>query len=240
MVLTLRTYALWERSKLVLWSLHILNFSGFLFQIVLAIKEAGRVINVYNPLPAPYNGCFIVFNGWTWERLVPSLIFETIVAILMVLKFVEYARRGNVSRIAYVLFRDGFVEFAAVAITSIFSLSVEIFQRDGGTLLTLSFDLISAVSIVCCSRLLLNIRCVMKLSSPNDRPEPPLDKPWSLDSFAFDMLYGITVHVEEPGVMEIPIKETALYESQRRYEPRTRGGTTSEIEDEAGFYMTHT
>jgi len=48
------------------------------------------------------------------------------------------------------------------------------------------FDLASSISLICCARMLLNIRDIMTLSDPRDTTKP---NPWSLDS-SFDVCYG--------------------------------------------------
>jgi len=50
-----------------------------------------------------------------------------------------------------------------------------------------AFDLVSSVSLVCCARMLLNIRDVLSLSDPRDTTKPD---PWSLDP-SFDVRYGL-------------------------------------------------
>lgn len=81
-----------------------------------------------NPLPDPFSGCVVRFTNWAWQRVIPGLVFETrklhyrlfrgpfscnltfdqlVVAVLMLLKFVEHARAGEFSRLSFVLYRDG-------------------------------------------------------------------------------------------------------------------------------------
>lgn len=73
-------------------------------------------------------------------------------------------------------------------VTSIFSLLVGIFGVGGENNFDLvAFDLVSSISLVCCARMLLNIRDVLSLSDPQDTTKPD---PWSLDP-SFDIRYGL-------------------------------------------------
>ncbi|KAF8309833.1 hypothetical protein DL93DRAFT_2170130 [Clavulina sp. PMI_390] len=188
-VLVLRTYALWDCNKWVFWFLMGLNASA-------TIAQQGLVFNIWgkhnftvigNPLPVPYTGCLVSFTKGTWERYIPILVFEFGVVFFLLVKFVDYIRQGRSNRVLYILFRDGFIEFSAVTVCSMLSLLIGIFDYDDSANLDLiTFDLVSSISIICCARMLLNIRDVMKLSDPLDTTKP---NPWSLDD-SFDERYG--------------------------------------------------
>jgi hypothetical protein len=68
-------------------------------------------------------------------------------------------------------------------------MSVHSKNRQGGSnnFDLVAFDLSSSVSLICCARMLLNIRDVLTLSDPRDSTKP---NPWSLDS-SFDVRYGL-------------------------------------------------
>src|ERR1700733_708976 len=60
--------------------------------------------------------------------------------------------------------------------------------QDGATSMnTVTFDIASSISLICCARMLLNIRDIMTLSDPRDTTKP---NPWSLDA-SFDVFYGL-------------------------------------------------
>ncbi|KAF8301418.1 hypothetical protein DL93DRAFT_2233709 [Clavulina sp. PMI_390] len=190
-VLVLRTYALWNCHKGIFWFLMSLNILGSLAQQgVVAIIWHGNVMKVaWNPLPAPYTGCVVLYHLPPWQRYVPILAFELGVLFFLVMKFVEYVREGRSHRLLYVLFRDGFIEFIAVSISSLLSLLIAIIgngSEQSSHLTSSTFSIVSAVSTVCCARLLLNIRDVMALSDPLDTTKP---NPWSL-SPSFDERFG--------------------------------------------------
>ncbi|KAF8319925.1 hypothetical protein DL93DRAFT_2224852 [Clavulina sp. PMI_390] len=181
-VLVLRTYALWDCNKRILWILMSLNIIASLTQqgLIAAIWGPNVVSIPWNPLPAPYTSCFITFHLGTWERYIPVLLFEFVVAFFMIIKFVDYVREGNSQRVLYVLFRDGFIEFAGISISSILSLSLGIARdRAGSDYIThVTYDIMAAIAMICCARMLLNIRDVLSLSDSLDTTEP---HPWSLE-----------------------------------------------------------
>ncbi|KAF8309834.1 hypothetical protein DL93DRAFT_2230697 [Clavulina sp. PMI_390] len=192
-VLVLRTYALWDCNNFVFWFLMALNASASIAQQGLIMNLWGKNILtvVWNPLPAPYTGCLVQFNIGTWERYVPILVFEFGVVFFLLVKFIAYMRQGRSNRVLYVLFRDGFIEFSAVSACSILSLLIGIFSSgDSDNLDLITFDLVSSISVICCARMLLNIRDVMTLSDPRDTTKP---NPWSLDD-SFDERYGSDGH----------------------------------------------
>ncbi|KAF8309820.1 hypothetical protein DL93DRAFT_2170117 [Clavulina sp. PMI_390] len=225
-VLVLRTYALWDCSKRVLWFLMGLNIVGSLAQQGLVATFWGRnVVSVpSNPLPAPYTSCLVVFNLGTWQRYVPILVFEFAVAVLLVTKFIDYVRQGRSHCVLYVLFRDGFVEFTAVSIVSILSLLIGVSKNGNSQLTHITFDLVSATSMVCCARLLLNIRDVMALSDPLDTTKP---NPWSL-SPSFDERYGRDPHVFTvvPDFSQMEMFETFFRSSEQAYSTPERVDAT--------------
>ncbi|KAF8309823.1 hypothetical protein DL93DRAFT_2230685 [Clavulina sp. PMI_390] len=178
-VLVLRTYALWDCNKKILWFLMGLNIvrdhhstglvvlvsdlrpyhpclgwqiSSLTQQGLVAAIWGPNVVSVpWNPLPPPYTSCFITFHLGTWERYIPIIVFESAVACLLIRKFVDYARQGRSHRVLYVLFRDGFIEFTAISISSMLSLFLGISRdRSGSDYFThISYDVVASISMVC-------------------------------------------------------------------------------------------
>ncbi|KAF8309835.1 hypothetical protein DL93DRAFT_1697665 [Clavulina sp. PMI_390] len=215
-VLVLRTYALWDRSKWIFWFLMTLNVSASIAQQGLIMNIWGKrgLDIIYNPLPAPYTGCLVDFKLGTWERYVPTLVFELGVVFFLLVKFVAYIFQGRSNRVLYILFRDGFIEFTAVTLFSIFSLLLGIVGPKNSDVVDLiTFDLSASISVICCARMLLNIRDVMTLSDPLDTTKP---NPWSLDD-SFDERYGIDRHtvIAPPETSRVEMFESFFGNSER-------------------------
>ncbi|KAF8310295.1 hypothetical protein DL93DRAFT_2099516 [Clavulina sp. PMI_390] len=167
-VLVLRTYALWDCNRRIYLILMGLNIAASLVLQSFVIRELlpGMVTMVPNPLPAPYNGCMPVFHTGTWNRSATIVIFESIMAVFLIVKFVENIQQGKTSRVLYILFRDGFIEFIVGSILCLLTGSTPWGSKYGVS--TIFLNVTTSVSSICCARLLLNIKDVMKLSDPSD------------------------------------------------------------------------
>ncbi|KAF8301416.1 hypothetical protein DL93DRAFT_540540 [Clavulina sp. PMI_390] len=168
-VLVLRTYALWECRNGIFRLLMSLNILGSLAQqgVVATVWHPNVITIPWNPLPAPYTGCMVIFDLPPWQK------------------------RGRSHRVLYVLFRDGFKLFIVASLLSLLMAIIGNGSEGSSHLTNITFNLVSAISMICCARLLLNIRDVMTLSDPRDSTKP---NPWSL-SPSFDEHYG---DVEDP------------------------------------------
>ncbi|KAF8301434.1 hypothetical protein DL93DRAFT_2233690 [Clavulina sp. PMI_390] len=170
-VLALRTYALWDCNRKIYVVLMALNIASALVQQGLNVRNLlpGKVIAIPNPLPAPYDGCMMVFKTGTWHRFVPIVVFEFSMAVFLTIKFVENIQHGKSSRVLYILFRDGFIEFITVTVGSILCLLTGTAKwANKYDIAIIILDVTTSVSAICCARLLLNIKDVMKLSDPSD------------------------------------------------------------------------
>lgn len=83
----------------------------------------------------------------------------------------------------------------------------------------MAFDLSSSISLICCARMLLNIRDVLTLSDPRDSTKP---NPWSLDP-SFDVRYGLG------GMNEITLDQLTSGRGEELVSgyPISGGGTVS-------------
>ncbi|KAF8301415.1 hypothetical protein DL93DRAFT_2160879 [Clavulina sp. PMI_390] len=204
-VLVLRTYALWDCRKDIFWLLMSLNVLASLAQqgVIITLWRINGLSIPWNPLPAPYTGTLVKFNVKPWNRYVPILAFELVIVLFMVAKFADHGRRGRSHRVIYVLFRDavsGMVSWSfhiqdsrlsnrdPFVVSSLLSLLIGVFGSGSSRLANITFNVVAAISLICCARLLLNIRDVMTLSDPRDTTKP---NPWSL-SPSFDEQYGDT------------------------------------------------
>jgi len=158
-----------------------LTAGGFAAQMVLMALRVPKTEVIFNPLPPPYTGCTALVGEWVYQRYIPILAFEIPAATLMILKFLQYVRAGRGSHIAYILYRDGFLEFAVVSISSIFALFVERYQDTTGILFTAGLNICPAIAAVCCARMLLNIRDVTALTVYRDGSRASARNPLSQD-----------------------------------------------------------
>ncbi|KAF8338888.1 uncharacterized protein EI90DRAFT_3117953 [Cantharellus anzutake] len=111
-ILTMRTYALYSCNKVLLWALLVLVMGGLLNQVVFMWL---------GPWTAPYTGCLIRLPTWSWERLVPVMVFEILSIVLFAIKFCFYVKMGSMGVVQRTLFRDGFIGFLATSSTNLYS-----------------------------------------------------------------------------------------------------------------------
>ncbi|KAF8317004.1 uncharacterized protein EI90DRAFT_214287 [Cantharellus anzutake] len=157
-ILTMRTYALYSCNK-----------GGLLNQVLFMWLGPWTVI--INSQPAPYTGCLIRLPTWSWERLVPIMTFEILSIVLFAIKFCSYVKMGSMGVVPRMLFRDGFLGFLATSICTSIGLLVQILRPR--PLLTFGVALTPLVPTLVAAHMLLNIRDVMKVSSPVAKPTAP-------------------------------------------------------------------
>lgn len=165
-IMTLRTYALYDCNRFLLWSLLSLSVGNLVNQLYWNLEPSAH--DVVNTLPGPYNGCLIVglIVPHVWAKWVPMLVFEGLLLILTWYKFMFYMRVGTSSLVSKTLFRDGFLGFFAVIAATVFGIIITILKPQ--PLRTLSQVIAPIIPVLVASHMLLNLRNVMQLSDDDD------------------------------------------------------------------------
>ncbi|KAF9519546.1 hypothetical protein BS47DRAFT_1155279 [Hydnum rufescens UP504] len=137
-LLALRTYALYDCSRQVLYPLLMLIAGGLVNQ--LASTWYFHLRPVPNHLPAPYTGCLLLgLPPWSWECMIPILVFEFCALALTLWKFFIYVKSGTNAKVPKILYRDGFIGFLAIIFTTTFGIFVQIFRPKTRDLSTASY-----------------------------------------------------------------------------------------------------
>lgn len=168
-IMSLRTYALYDCNKMLLSGLLFLSLASFINQMYwLLLPHATDLVNT---LPAPYNGCLLISSSSvpqpTWAKFIPLLVFEGVLLALTFYKFLYYLRSGTTALVPKVLFRDGFVGFFAVIAATVFGCIILIERPHA--LLTLGQIVAPIIPVLVASHMLLNLRDVMKISGSSYR-----------------------------------------------------------------------
>ncbi|KAF8318226.1 hypothetical protein DL93DRAFT_440761 [Clavulina sp. PMI_390] len=211
-VVSLRTYALYDCNKPLLAALLILSGASL---INLIYWSTGSHHIVPNHLPAPYNGCLMIADHYDpqWARYIPLMVFEGVVMFLTTVKFMIYLRSRTPSIIPAILYRDGYMGFIAILISNLFGLIIlSVRPRPLITVSQMCAPILAPVLIT--NHMLLNLRDVMRLSTPpsegasnlfeldtNSSPEAPTQV------FSFDLSTDHAVVESKP----LDIRQSGYY-----------------------------
>jgi hypothetical protein len=156
----MRLRALWFDSQLVM------GISWFIFAVNL-VTYIGVFIYMYAtatfiPATSPFTGCqFIPTFGYTYVALITSLMFETCIVILTVVKTYPQARQqaGNPRRlIAPLLFSDGLIYYLTIIVVQIVTLFLKYLAETSISLPVLVSSPCLAVVAISCNRLFIRLQ----------------------------------------------------------------------------------
>ncbi|KAF8317210.1 hypothetical protein DL93DRAFT_603163 [Clavulina sp. PMI_390] len=159
-VLALRTYAVYNCSRLVLVPLLVLNAAGFALNMGENVDPLIRIVYRSNPLPIPYNGCILPAYTRAWPPCMLLLGFELAVGILMMAKLGQIMKNGcSLAQVEYIVFRDGLIESFVMSLgTMVLLVNDLIFPTGDSAAFRPMRSFIPLVGTIACKRLLLNLR----------------------------------------------------------------------------------
>lgn len=114
-IISLRAWTLYGRNKVV----GVLLWGGFILYL-----SSAFVLNIKALLAIPanlvpiINICFGTLPSYLWSIWLPSIVFETFVFILTLVKAIQYQRSDMSTPILSVLYRDGFLYFLFISLNS--------------------------------------------------------------------------------------------------------------------------
>ncbi|KAJ7238167.1 hypothetical protein C8J57DRAFT_1727663 [Mycena rebaudengoi] len=155
-ILITRTYALYERNKLVLSFMMVVGLAAFAFALTILIRRehhrdtlAFQLKTIVCPLPNPHDSNRRIAAAWGG-----MLVFDVMIFMLTLYKALRYETRTG--SLFGVLLRDGSMYFGIM--TTVNAINIGIYAM-GGPILSGSVTAIAtALSSVLINRLMLNLR----------------------------------------------------------------------------------
>ncbi|KAF9787852.1 hypothetical protein BJ322DRAFT_1045554 [Thelephora terrestris] len=189
-ILLTRVYALWDRSRIILWALlaYYFGFAGFAVWAITQGKPAA-----YPLIPPDSLGCVSVLSkdegfyfGLVWGGI---MIFDSTVFALTVYRSLALWRQGS-RGLVHILMRDGVVYYAALGCST----SANTFSFLLGSALTRGINTLMTNMLACalCSRLMLNLRDPRinryQTETGSARDSPSCAEPFSLTTVVMNDL----------------------------------------------------
>jgi len=155
-VLCIRTWAVWNRSRIIGIGLAILIFGDLIVQCFLVNKFV--VSMEYSPALYPgFRGCFVTHaNRALWTNYTLLTIVDAVVLVLMGISAFRSYRRSNISKLTLIVHRDGilfYIYLLGISIANVVTTAT--FPLD---LMILLSPLGSALYALLTTRIVLNIR----------------------------------------------------------------------------------
>ncbi|QRV98048.1 transmembrane protein [Ceratobasidium sp. AG-Ba] len=122
-IVALRVGAIWGRPGWLSITLSVLFTIYFVSTAVIAYTLQIKVADTveYNPF---FRVCLVIISPYLWTCWIPSLIFETILFVLTVIKAREHSKANFDTPILHILYRDGVVYFAIICCCCLFNMVI--------------------------------------------------------------------------------------------------------------------
>jgi len=187
-ILSIRTWAIWNRNKVVGIGLAAITITHLVFQCILTSSFAHSLH--FDPPPYPgYRGCFLTkVPDSLWPNYAVAVAVNTVVLAPVIISAFRSYRRGNVSVLSRVIHRDGVLSYMyLLCITAGNLIATTILPVDMMTLLIPLLDIHYAVLT---TRVVLNIREASNRGGQTELHyidsdsfatpalQPILDQPW--------------------------------------------------------------
>ncbi|KIM31944.1 hypothetical protein M408DRAFT_241167 [Serendipita vermifera MAFF 305830] len=187
----IRVYALWNRDKRILTTVLTLCCLHIVCYIIIIGYAYGK--GSMMAATPPFTGCVIVFGFTTiWPIFIPSLVFETVIASLIIYKTWYFATREHSRTPLYTtLFQDGLIYYIAIILSQV--LALVCFQVPS----TLTIPVLRSystfpVAAVACNRLFIRLQRLLVSKSKGQSGFSTADF-WTEDfwsSVAPELTYG--------------------------------------------------
>jgi hypothetical protein len=150
MIFTIRVYALWNRSRMVLFL--CLGAATFNFGVYTVLVSYSTATGIVTAAPAPFTGCTL-FTTYSKDYLmfVAAITFETAIIILTAIKSLPHARH---TPLFTMVLRDGFVYYFSILALHILNLIILFTPSLAVASIMPSYPTL-AVMTVACNRLLI-------------------------------------------------------------------------------------
>ncbi|EIW60023.1 uncharacterized protein TRAVEDRAFT_70524 [Trametes versicolor FP-101664 SS1] len=159
-MLMIRTYALYDRSRRILVILIVTHLAGAIMCLVAIVTNIGPV-NTLTPLPFRFTGCDLsltnnqaIHLALAWGAM---LWFDTTIFILTLVQALRM-RHMFPGRLLEIMFRDGTVYYGFMVAANVSNISTFLITRSGSPLKGLDTTLTNVLSTTLASRIILNLR----------------------------------------------------------------------------------
>jgi len=159
--LSVRTWAIWSRSKIIGFGLVALNLAHLIIECVFLHKIFSLLQFGVRPYQG-FRGCVLTQNSnWEWVNFATVALVEAVVLFLMLISAFRLYREGSQSELTDVIHRDGIIFYVYLLILAVANMTNAI---------VLPMDLIMVLTpiqnmmySVLTSRIFLNIRIIRNL-----------------------------------------------------------------------------
>ncbi|KAI0807439.1 hypothetical protein C8Q74DRAFT_1227641 [Fomes fomentarius] len=159
-MLVIRTYALYDRSKKVL-ALLIISHVGGGAACLISIVTTKSPVQTVTPLPFTYYGCNLsltneqgIHLALAWAAM---LWFDTTIFVLTLVQALRMRRRFP-GALLELMFRDGTVYYGILVTTNVANMITFLISSSGSPLKGMDTTLTNVLSTTLTSRLILNLR----------------------------------------------------------------------------------
>jgi len=155
-VLSIRTWAVWNRNKAVGIGLVTLTIVQVISQSILTNDFVSTMDLAPPPIPE-YRGCFVSASSKNiWKNYVVGTTVEAVVLTLMIISAFRSYRLGNVGKLSHIIYRDGVLFYIYLLCLPIANLAATLALPV--ELMSLLIPLQDMLYAVFTTRVVLNIR----------------------------------------------------------------------------------
>ncbi|KAH8923160.1 hypothetical protein BT69DRAFT_1281652, partial [Atractiella rhizophila] len=153
-ILLVRTYAIWQKNKYVLWGL-ITLLTG---EIAVLLTS----LHIFRPVPISGVGPCIATGGskngkdFTVAYWVSPIVFDTVVLILTLYRCIRYMKQGTRTPILKLFLRDGVLYFGCIFICNL--INTIFYLLPNPALQAVNSPMSLLLTSVACSHIILNLR----------------------------------------------------------------------------------
>ncbi|KAI0362263.1 hypothetical protein OH77DRAFT_38378 [Trametes cingulata] len=184
-MLVIRTYALYDRSRRILVLLIVTHLAGALMCLV-SIVTTTSPAKTSTPLPFTYKGCDLSLTNAQGIHLALAwgamLWFDTTIFVLTLVQALRM-RRHFPGGLLEVMFRDGTIYYGIMLAANVSNIITFMITRSGSPLKGMGTTLTNVLSTTLTSRLILNLRNP-KLQRPRHVEETDFASAWNTTTAA--------------------------------------------------------
>ncbi|TDL18499.1 hypothetical protein BD410DRAFT_793204 [Rickenella mellea] len=162
LLLMLRVWALYKRDKRILYfliALYVAEITANTVILGMSLPSLTTVAPLHGLFPPgfPLSGCFPTkVPGFFFSYWIPTLVFESILFILMLFNFVRLARENTPMPLLTLFFRDGTVYYAVIFAALL--IQVLLYELDNTAIKQVAIGWLLTMFSIMGTRLVLNLR----------------------------------------------------------------------------------
>jgi len=179
-IISLRAWTLYGRDKVI----GVFLWGGFALYLVSAfVLNFKAILAIPATLVPIINICFGTLPSYLWTIWLPSIVFETFVFVLTLVKAIRYQRSEMSTPILSVLYRDGFLYFLFISMNSACNLLFWAVTPPFKVLLLKYLS--TAITLAAGSHLILDLREVGYLADTTANSQPTSGKTDQTNAYVY-------------------------------------------------------